>query len=104
MKNSPSGSSRSSGRARGRGKKHEIYAAAFGGHLFYDLFSQDGGVPGPPRPPGSATVAFGFSQFGLDSGWMIRVTQGETLSIVLLATHLFTSMLFSFYERFSGKS
>ena len=22
------------------GKKHEIYAGAFGGHLFYDLFSQ----------------------------------------------------------------
>ena len=24
----------------GRGKKHKIYLAAFGGHLFYDLFLQ----------------------------------------------------------------
>ena len=42
-------SSGSSGRVRG-GEKHEIYAAAFGGHLFYDLFSQGRGVM-PPRPP-----------------------------------------------------
>ena len=27
---------------RREGKKHEIYAATFGGHLFYDLFLQDG--------------------------------------------------------------
>ena len=32
-------SSGSSGLVRGA-EKHEIYAAAFGGHLFYDLFSQ----------------------------------------------------------------
>ena len=32
----------SSGRVKG-GKKHEIYAAAFGGHLCYDLFLQGGG-------------------------------------------------------------
>ena len=25
---------------KGGGEKYEIYAAAFGGHLFYDLFSQ----------------------------------------------------------------
>ena len=31
----------SSGRVGGGGgKKHEIYVAAFGGHLFYDLFLQ----------------------------------------------------------------
>ena len=49
-------SSGSSGRVRGGG--HEIYAAAFGGHLFYDLFSQDRGEGAwPPRPPpGSATA------------------------------------------------
>ena len=46
----------SSGRVRGGGEKHEIYAAAFGGHLFYDLFLQGRGGPWPPRPPpGSAT-------------------------------------------------
>ena len=43
-------SSGSSGRVRGA-EKHEIYAAAFGGHLFYDLFSQGRGGPWPPRPP-----------------------------------------------------
>ena len=43
-------SSGSSGRVRG-GEKHEIYAAAFGDHLFYDLFSQGRGGPWPPRPP-----------------------------------------------------
>ena len=32
------------------GKKHEIYVAAFGSHLFYDLFSQgQGGMA--PLPP-----------------------------------------------------
>ena len=41
------GSSGSSGRVRG-GEKHEIYAAAFGGHLFYDLFLQGRGAPRPP--------------------------------------------------------
>ena len=34
-------------------EKHEIYVAAFGGHLFYDLFSQNRGEGGP-CPPGSA--------------------------------------------------
>ena len=34
------------------GKKHEIYVAAFGGHLFYDLFLQGlGGGAWPPRHP-----------------------------------------------------
>ena len=40
----------SSGRVGGRGKKHEIYVAAFGGHLFYELFVQGWGVMAP-RPP-----------------------------------------------------
>ena len=49
-------SSGSSGRVRGGAEKHEIYAAAFGGHLFYDLFSQGrGGAMAPLAPPGSAT-------------------------------------------------
>ena len=44
-------SSGSSGRVRGGGEKHEIYVAAFGGHLFYDLFSQGRGSHGPLGPP-----------------------------------------------------
>ena len=44
-------SSGSSGRVRGGAEKHEIYAAAFGGHLFYDLFSQGQGGPWPLAPP-----------------------------------------------------
>ena len=44
----------SSGRVGG-GKKHEIYVAAFGGHLFYDLFVQGWGGMAPSVPPGSAT-------------------------------------------------
>ena len=43
-------SSGSSGWVRGA-EKHEIYVAAFGGHIFYDLFSQGPLAP----PPGSAT-------------------------------------------------
>ena len=38
----------------GGGKKHEIYVAVFGGHLFYDLFVQSWGGHGPlgtPRGP-----------------------------------------------------
>ena len=36
----------------GGGKKHEIYVAAFGGHLFYDLFLQGlGGGHGPLGTP-----------------------------------------------------
>ena len=50
-------SSGSSGRVRGGAEKHEIYVAAFGGHLFYDLFLQGQGGHGPPwPPPGSATA------------------------------------------------
>ena len=43
----------SSGWERGGGdKKHEIYVATFGGHLFYDLFLQGlGGGHGPFAPP-----------------------------------------------------
>ena len=39
----------SSGRVRG-GKKHEIYAAAFGSHIFMTYFHRVGG-PWPPWPP-----------------------------------------------------
>ena len=46
----------------GGGKKHEIYVAAFGGHLFYDLFVQ--GLGGGHRPlgtpPRSATEMTGL--------------------------------------------
>ena len=47
----------SSGWEEGGAKKHEVYVAAFGDHLFYDLFLQGwGGGTWPPRhPPGSAT-------------------------------------------------
>ena len=38
------------GRVRGA-KKHEIYVAAFGGHLFYDLFVQGWGGHGPFGTP-----------------------------------------------------
>ena len=39
------------------GKKHEIYVAEFGGHLFYDLFVQGwGGMAHSAPPPGSATA------------------------------------------------
>ena len=44
-------SSGSRGRVRGGAEKHEIYVAAFGSHLFYDLFLQGQGGPWPPRPP-----------------------------------------------------
>ena len=44
-------SSGSSGRVRGGGEKHEIYMGPFGGHIFYDLFSQGQGGAWPPRPP-----------------------------------------------------
>ena len=57
-------SSGSSGRVRGEREKHEIYAADFGGHLFYDLFSQDQGEGhGPLGPlPGSATGPLEFDE------------------------------------------
>ena len=35
----------------GEGKKHEIYLAAFGGHLFYDLVLQGLGGHGPLGTP-----------------------------------------------------
>ena len=50
-------SSGSSRRARGA-KKHEIYAAAFGGHLFCDLFFMS-----PSPSPGSATDRVGLAAF-----------------------------------------
>ena len=39
----------------GGGEKYEIYATAFGGHLFCDFFYRVGEVMAP-SPPGSATV------------------------------------------------
>ena len=41
----------------GGAKKHEIYGAAFGSHLSYDLFLQGwgGGAWQPQHPPGSTT-------------------------------------------------
>ena len=39
-------------------KKHEIYVAAFGGHLFYDFFVQGWGAMAPSTPPGSATAVW----------------------------------------------
>ena len=36
---------------RGGAEKHEIYAAAFGGHLFYDLLLQGGVGWHGPSPP-----------------------------------------------------
>ena len=50
MVHSHCSSSGSSGWVRGA-KKHEIYAAAFGSHLFYNLFSQGRGRHGPLAPP-----------------------------------------------------
>ena len=44
-------SSIGSSRGVGGGKKHEIYVAAFGGHLFYDLFVQGWGGMAPSVPP-----------------------------------------------------
>ena len=41
--------------ARWGTEKNEIYAAASGGHLFYDLFLQGWGSMAPRPPPGSAT-------------------------------------------------
>ena len=38
------------------GEKHEIYVAAFGGHLFYDLFSQGRGTMAPALPPPGSTT------------------------------------------------
>ena len=49
------------------GKKHEIYVAAFGGHLFYDLFVQGWGRGHGSLGtlPGSATVmTVSFSEIG----------------------------------------
>ena len=44
------------------GKKHEIYVAAFGGHLFYDLFLQGwrGAWPSRPPPPDPLLTKFYF--------------------------------------------
>ena len=50
-------------RGGGGGKIHEIYAAVFCGHLFYDLFLQvRGGSMAPCSPPGSATGADGMER------------------------------------------
>ena len=45
------------GKGRGGTEKHEIYAAAFGGHLFMTYFHRARGGMAPSAPPGSATGA-----------------------------------------------
>ena len=56
-------SSGSSRRVRGA-EKHEIYATAFGGHLFYDLFSQGwggGGGIAPSAPADPLLILFSIN-------------------------------------------
>ena len=64
LKSSRALSSGSSGRGLEGGKKHEIYAAEFEGHLFYDLLLQD-----HPPPPGAAS--------GPSVGRVMRVMYGS---------------------------
>ena len=53
------------------GEKHEIYAAAFDGHLFYDLFSQGwwGGMDPLLGAPKISRFHWGFSKF-LTNYWV----------------------------------
>ena len=77
-KNSSSGSS-SRVEGGGGGEKHEIYAAEFGGHLFYDLFLQGrGGGHGPSAPPGSATELKCVSNFYGYRSSLSRPTDGAS--------------------------
>ena len=62
------------------GEKHEIYAVAFGGHhfynLFYNLFLQGRGGHGPlGYPPGSATAlpSFYINYWNTNTRVMIRI-------------------------------
>ena len=60
------------------GKKHEIYVATFGGHLFYDLFLQGGGGHGPlGTPPGSATegIRLEISSYLIFKQTVLQVTE-----------------------------
>ena len=56
-------SSGSSSRVRGA-EKHEIYSAAFGGHLFYDLFSPCGGYSPLAPPPDPLLIGEALSTDG----------------------------------------
>ena len=80
-------SSGSSGRVRGGAEKHEIYAAAFSGHPFYDLFSQGRGGHGPLGPPGSATA---ITKNLVNNPELLLVGQ-----LLVVSKHLVDSNLFS---------
>ena len=58
----------------GGAKKHEIYVAAFGGHLFYDLFVQSWEGHGPLSTPGSATASNPGSLGALFEPWFTGCT------------------------------
>ena len=103
------GSSGSSSWVRG-GEKHEIYAAAFGGHLFYDLLSQGGGGGGmaPSPPAGSATggapnfsISLGVSEiFDELLGWHIPWSSGGSRKVrATCAPTLSPVFLYSFRQK-----
>ena len=83
-------SSGSSSRVRGA-KKHEIYAAAFGGHLFYDLFLC------PIHPPlGSATDREGLAaliNMSQLTAWLGRHRRSEIKHVFVLNTITFIRRL-----------
>ena len=56
-------------------EKHEIYAGAFGGHLFYDLFSQgQGGGHGPLAPPPDPLLIFSCENPQMSTHWLVAPT------------------------------
>ena len=79
-------SSGSSDWVRGGAEKHEIYAATFGGHLFYDLFLQGRGGHGPLGPPGSATVLIHWKFISWTS-W--NRPSSKPIPFNAFATHIF---------------
>ena len=78
----PTPSIGSSSRVRGA-KKHEIDVAAFGGHLFYDLFVQGWGALAPSAPPGSATATPALYKQVI----IKMATKGGHIDFMFLAPH-----------------
>ena len=71
-------------------EKHEIYATELGGHLFYDLFLQGGGMAPSPPPPDSLLLHVFYCRLFTNGRYCfqhIRVFTGKVmlsqLSVIL---------------------
>ena len=83
----------------GRCEKHEIYVAAFGGHLFYDLFVQGWGGMAPSAPPWIRYWTNSSNYMKVSLFWKILECLFHVLVDLLTFLPVFWAGAYTFYKR-----